>query len=150
WQAVQGDLPRDLRADERPVVYVSHIDGVEFCARLQERTGVAFRLPTEAEWEYACRAGTSTPYWAGRQEDALGRIAWYTQNSSNDRQPVATKPPNPWGLYDMHGNAWEWCQDGRRYYPSEEESDPMGGEMNVRVARGGSFSGGSRVCRAAC
>jgi formylglycine-generating enzyme required for sulfatase activity len=129
-----------------PAVYVSHDDAVEFCRRLSEQEGVEYRLPTEAEWEYACRAGTTTAYSFGDNEAKLGQYAWYEKNAGDIGEEyahrVGQKLPNPWGLYDMHGNVWEWCQDWYAPYGSEKVvSDPLGpAQGDYRVVRGGSFN----------
>ncbi|MDS4041886.1 MAG: formylglycine-generating enzyme family protein [Candidatus Competibacter sp.] len=147
-------------ADDRPVNQVSWYDAIEFCNRLSEREGLTpayrrsgnnvswdatadgYRLLTEAEWEYACRAGTRTRYSFGDDEGKLGEYVWYARNSDGAPHPVGTLKPNPWGLYDMHGNVWEWCWDWYGFYPSESQPDPMGPPAgNSRVLRGGSFGG---------
>jgi formylglycine-generating enzyme required for sulfatase activity len=126
-------------------VYVSHDDAVEFCRRLSKQEGVEYRLPTEAEWEYACRAGTTTAFSFGDDEAKLGQYAWYDKNAWDIGEKyahrVGQKLPNPWGLYDMHGNVWEWCQDWYAPYGSETVvSDPVGpAQGDYRVLRGGSF-----------
>jgi formylglycine-generating enzyme required for sulfatase activity len=128
-----------------PAVYVSHDDAVEFCRRLSKQEDVEYRLPTEAEWEYACRAGTTTAYSFGDDEAKLGQYAWYYKNAWDIGEEyahrVGQKLPNPWGLYDIHGNVWEWCQDWYGPYGSEKVvSDPVGATQGVRrVLRGGSF-----------
>jgi formylglycine-generating enzyme required for sulfatase activity len=128
-----------------PAVYVNHDDAVEFCRRLSKQEGVEYRLPTEAEWEYACRAGTTTSYSFGDDASKLGQYAWYGKNAWDIGEKyahrVGQKLPNPWGLYDMHGNAWEWCQDWYAPYGSEKVvSDPVGpAQGEGRVLRGGSF-----------
>jgi formylglycine-generating enzyme required for sulfatase activity len=129
-----------------PASYVSHDDAVEFCRRLSKQEGVEYRLPTEAEWEYACRAGTTTAFSFGDDEARLGQYAWYDKNAWNIGEKyahrVGQKLPNRWGLYDMHGNVFEWCQDWRNTYGSEKVvSDPAGpAQGEYRVLRGGSFS----------
>jgi formylglycine-generating enzyme required for sulfatase activity len=129
-----------------PAVYVNHDDAVEFCRRLSKQEGVEYRLPTEAEWEYACRAGTTTAYSFGDDEAKLGQYAWYVKNAWDIGEEyahrVGQKLPNPWGLYDMHGNAHEWCQDWYGPYGSEKVViDPVGpAQGNYRVLRGGSFN----------
>jgi formylglycine-generating enzyme required for sulfatase activity len=128
-----------------PAVFVSHDDAVEFCRRLSKQEGVEYRLPTEAEWEYACRAGTSTAYSFGDDEAKLGQYAWYEKNAwlrdEKYAHRVGQKLPNRWGLYDIHGNVWEWCQDWYAPYGSEKVvSDPLGpAQGEYRVLRGGSF-----------
>jgi formylglycine-generating enzyme required for sulfatase activity len=128
---------------------------VEFCRRLSKQEDVEYRLPTEAEWEYACRAGTTTAYSFGDDESKLGQYAWYRKNAWDIGEEyahrVGQKLPNPWGLYDMHGNVWEWCQDWYGPYGSEKVvSDPMGpAQGEGRVLRGGSFSYLSSVVRSA-
>jgi len=128
-----------------PAVYVNHGDAVEFCRRLSKQEGVEYRLPTEAEWEYACRGGTTTIYSFGDDAATLGQYAWYVKNTSDIDEKyahrVGQKLPNRWGLYDMHGNVFEWCQDLYAPYGSEKVvSDPVGpAQGDYRVLRGGSF-----------
>ena len=129
-----------------PAVYISWNTVQEFIQRLNETAGDSlYRLPTEAEWEYACRAGTTTRWSFGNDESQLTDYAWYKDNAwdlgLNYAQPVGTKRPNPWGLYDMHGNVWEWCQDGynEEYYQNSPRVDPTGPTTGffLRSLRGG-------------
>ncbi|MEO2033591.1 MAG: formylglycine-generating enzyme family protein, partial [Planctomycetaceae bacterium] len=138
-----------------PVEQVSWDDAVEFCRKLSSRAeeksaGWVYRLPTEAEWEYACRAGTTTAYSFGDSEFELGEYAWFRENSNGTTHPVGEKRPNGWGLYDMHGNVWEWCQDWYADYPSGALRHPMGPSTgSYRVFRGGSWNFPARYCRSA-
>ena len=113
---------------------------MEFCRKLSEKEGLEYRLPTEAEWEYACRAGTTTVYSFGDDVSELARYGWFSSNSGRTTHPVGGKRPNAWGLYDMHGNVFEWCQDWYGDYPSGSVTDPTGpASGDSRVLRGGSF-----------
>ena len=137
---------RRFNQPEQPVVGVSWDDAQAFC----EWAGC--RLPTEAEWEYACRAGTPTEYSFGDDAEQLAQYAWYDKNSSGQTHPVGTKLPNPWGLHDMHGNVWEWCQDrwDAEYYSKSPLVDPRGSESGTgRVLRGGSWLNQAGSCRSA-
>ena len=133
-------------ADDYPIVCVGWKNAKAFC----DWSGL--RLPTEAEWEYACRAGTTTAYSFGNDSGDLGRYAWYGENSGKKTHPVGGKLPNPWGLYDMHGNVWEWCADwyGKDYYGQSSTSDPAGPTSGAsRVLRGGSWGYLPGDCRSA-
>ena len=154
WAVLMGNNPTayDKGAD-RPVTHVSYDDALEFCRKLtaQERaagrlpSGYEYTLPTEAQWEYACRAGTTGDY-AG----SLDSMGWYDGNSGKETHPVAQKRPNAWGLYDMHGNVWEWCRDWKGGYSGGTVRDPVGPSSGAdRVARGGGWSGASTFCRSA-
>jgi formylglycine-generating enzyme required for sulfatase activity len=150
WQAVMGGNPSEFKGDpNRPVENVSWDDVQEFIRRLNSREGgVAYRLPTDAEWEYAARAGTTTRWSFGDDASQLGRYAWYGGNAGGHTHPVGQLPPNPWGLYDMHGNVNEWVQDGKRDYTSGTAVDPAGPSSGSgRVNRGGSWGDGARFCR---
>ncbi len=145
WREVVGDAPSDFKGPRRPVEGVSWDDVQRFCAQLGERVeGLRVGLPTEAEWEYACRA--DAPGRARYGE--LDAIAWYSDNSEGQTADVARKQPNAWGLYDMLGNVWEWCHDGRRDYEDAEQVDPVGRGPS-RVIRGGSWAFPARGVRAA-
>jgi len=136
----QGQQYKD--SDQYPVEMVSWQDSQEFCSVMAKMTGNLIRLPTEAEWEYACRAGTSTDYWNGNGEECLKKIGWYNQNSTHP-QPVATflGELHPWGLHDVLGNVWEWCSDWWTDYTPTDKTDPQGpGTQQYKVARGGSYS----------
>jgi formylglycine-generating enzyme required for sulfatase activity len=117
-----GSNPSGFEGDNRPVESVSWGDCQEFCRKLGEQDGKRYRLPTEAEWEYACRAGTTTDYCSGDGRKALRQVGWCSFDgdfgSAKETKPVGQFQPNAWGLYDMHGNVWEWCQDGTRAYAS--------------------------------
>jgi len=140
-----------------PVENVSYADTVEFCRRLSEHpderlAGRRYRLPTEAEWEYACRAGSKTVFSFGNNATDLGSHAWYAPNSDGMTHAVGGKKPNASGLYDMHGNVWEWCGDwyDEKDYASSPATDPRGPDSgSFRVLRGGSWDFGPHNVRCA-
>jgi formylglycine-generating enzyme required for sulfatase activity len=155
YQKVMGTNPSNFKGEDNlPVEAVSWDNAFEFCKKLSQKEGKTYRLPTEAEWEYACRAGTTTKFSFGDDESQLGDYAWYIQNSGMNMKthPVGEKKPNAWGLYDMAGNVWEWCQDwyAKDWYskgPAENPLNESYGDKNSRVIRGGSWGGGSVLCR---
>jgi formylglycine-generating enzyme required for sulfatase activity len=139
YAKVMGGDPSKFRGQERPVDSVSWHDAVGFCARLS-KDGRTYRLPTEAEWEYACRAGGNGAYCYGDDPADLDRYAWYLANAGDRTRPVGLKLPNAWGLHDVHGNVWEWCQDWYGPYAQDPSDDPAGpAEGAYRVTRGGSW-----------
>ena len=138
------------QTDLEPVVCVSWNDAEAYCQWLSDVEGKSYRLPTESEWEYACRAGSSTAYCFGKFEFRFGWYAWYLSNSGNRTHPVGQKKPNAWGLYDMHGNVGEWCSDRYGDYPSGAVTDPTGASTgSSRVRRGGGWIDGAASCRSA-
>jgi formylglycine-generating enzyme required for sulfatase activity len=153
WEAVMGNNPSSFGGDSAlPVETVSWQDVPEFISRLNARErGTAFyRLPTEAEWEYAARAGSTTAYSFGNSAGELGRYAWYEDNAGGKTHPVGQLQPSAWGLYDMHGNVWEWVQDWFGAYSSGTAVDPEGPSSgSYRVYRGGGWYNDARVCRSA-
>jgi formylglycine-generating enzyme required for sulfatase activity len=170
YQQVMGNNPSQFKGRDLPVECVSWDDAQEFCKKASKRPltpdslrssrpspaggegTYTVRLPTEAEWEYACRAGTRTTYYAGDTEADLDRAAWYYRNSGNTTHPVGQKVPNAWGLYDVHGNVWEWVQDcyDDSYYGESPRVDPKGpASGEYRVLRGGSWNDDPDYCRAA-
>ena len=150
WQAVMGNNPSNFKnaGADAPVEQVSWDDAQQFLAKLNGLQGqFTFRLPTEAEWEYACRAGTE-----GVRYGDLDAIAWYDQNSGKTTHPVGQKQPNAFGLYDMNGNVWQWCQDwyGDGYYSQSPSTDPQGpASGQYRVCRGGSWNNHATYVRSA-
>jgi formylglycine-generating enzyme required for sulfatase activity len=145
WRAVMGTNPSSSKGDDLPLESVSWDDAQEFCRKLSQMTGHEYRLPTEAEWEYAARAGTTGDY-AGNL-DAMG---WYDANSGGRTHPVGQKQSNGFGLYDMHGNVWEWVLDWYGDYPSGEVTNPQRpGSGSFRVDRGGSWGSAAAVLRSA-
>jgi formylglycine-generating enzyme required for sulfatase activity len=150
YEKVMGKNPSNFKGPANPVENMSWDDAVEFCKRLSAKEGKTYRLPTEAEWEYACRAGTTTEYSFGDDAASLGEYAWFVGNSERETHPVGQKKPNAWGLRDMHGNANEWCQDWYGEYSSDAVTDPPGDDGgSFRVGRGGSWSLPARLCRSA-
>jgi len=145
YKAAMGVNPASFKGDDLPVDSVSWNDAVEFCRKLSALSGKQYRLPTEAEWEYSARAGTNGPY-AGNLES----MAWYDANSGNQTHPVGQKEPNGFGLYDMYGNVWEWCESKYMPYPyraTDGREDLQG--SGVRVLRGGSWKSAAKGCRSA-
>jgi formylglycine-generating enzyme required for sulfatase activity len=155
WQAVMGSVPSTWKEADRPVEKVSWADAMEFCRKLsalaeERQAGREYRLPTEAEWEYACRAGTKTRYCFGDDEVGLGDFGWFNGNAGGETHPVGGKKPNAWGLFDMHGNVFEWCSDWYGEYPKGVASDPQGPSGGSgRVSRGGCWVSTARSCRSA-
>jgi formylglycine-generating enzyme required for sulfatase activity len=152
WRAVRGDNPSGFLGDERPVERVSWEDCQRFLAALNARVpGLDARLPTEAQWERACRGGSDALNWIESiDRRRLGRVAWFHDNSGGETHPVRAKAPNPFGLYDMLGNVWEWCEDWYALYPESAETDPVGAASGaLRIIRGGAFVTGRWYLRAA-
>ncbi len=175
WYSAKGGGSKEVAGqstDQHPVEYLSWYDALKFCNTLSEKEGLkpfyaiagdaarvpdwsgpGYRLPTEAEWEYACRAGTRTLFPSGDDPAVLGEYAWYRDNAQNMTHPVGLKRPNALGLYDMLGNASEWCWDGydQFYYANTPVDDPRGpASAGGRVFRGGSWLNDARILRSAC
>ena len=172
YQAIMGSNPSHFKgSDDLPVESVSWLDAVSFCNKMSEKDkrtpfyringtevadvgGNGYRLPTEAEWEYACRAGSTTLFPFGDDAGKLGEHAWFSDNSDSKTHPVGQKRPNAWGLYDMLGNVWEWCADwyDAKYYassPSVAVDPPGPPKAAIRVFRGGCWYNFPRRCRSA-
>lgn len=164
WEKIGSEEQAQSRISkedrELPIVNVSWDDCGKFCDRFNQKIPfLNVCLPTEAQWEYACRAGTESDFSDGSsftspegQDTALDELGWYDDNSGEKIHPVKQKKSNDWGLYDMHGNVWEWCLDGPRKYTDETEIDPIGPtkEGAGRVLRGGGWFDSARLCRSAC
>jgi len=150
WQTLMKDNPSKVQGPNLPVSDVSWKDCQRFLLRLNERLkDKVARLPNEAEWEFACRAGSSSKWSSGDLEDALAEYAWFEPNSAGHAHEVAERKPNSWGLFDMHGNLWEWCED---YYGPYLGRDAAPGEpaaARFRCVRGGSWADKSKNCRSA-
>ena len=151
WQAVMGSPHSNTKGDRQPVEMVSWEDCQEFIRKLNTLTGKRFRLPTEAEWEYAARGGNLSQGCKYAGSSDVGSVAWYFDNSGSETHPVGEKSPNELNLYDMSGNVWEWCQDWYGSYNTSLQTNPTGvsSESN-RVRRGGSYRYDARGCRSSC
>ena len=148
WRAVMGSNPSNFKGDNLPVECVSWNDCQTFINRLNSYTGRNFRLPTEAEWEFAARGGNYSRHYKYSGSNNLDDVAWHGDNSDNRTHPVGTKQPNELGLYDMSGNVWEWCSDWYGSYSSYSQSNPTGPNSGSgRVERGGSWYDFARICR---
>ena len=153
-KAVKSFVPSKWKDDSLPIESVTWDEAVAFCEALsalpaERQAGRVYRLPTEAEWEYACRAGTTTAYSFGDDESLLGDFAWFGANAGGSTHPVGQKKPNGWGLYDMQGNVWEWCSDRYGDYAAAAATDPQGSppKGSNRVLRGGGWATPVRNCR---
>jgi formylglycine-generating enzyme required for sulfatase activity len=168
YQAVMNDNPSVFKGNHNPVEAISWFDAARFCNVLSKAMNIVpaykingekvewvqgvsgFRLPTEAEWEYAARGGTTARFACGDLESGLEAMGWHNQNSGGKTRPVGQKGPNVWGLFDMHGNVWEWTWDWRGDYPNGLANDPVGdSEGSDRVIRGGGWRNDARNCRSA-
>ena len=148
WEAVMGTNPSSWKTYDRPVVKVSWKDAQEFCAELNRMTGRHFRLPTEAEWEFAARGGKKATNAKYSGSSSIANVAWYTGNSDGQTHPVGKMRPNELGIYDMSGNVWEWCQDWCGNYSSASQTDPQGPYSgSYRALRGGGWNSRERNCR---
>ncbi len=151
-----GDWTQGMGREDRPAISFSQLSAKMYCKWLSAKTGLYHRLPTEAEWEYACRAGTKTAYSFGDDPKLLDAFAWYSANSKKKYGPVGKKKPNPWGLHDMHGNVAEWVLDqyspkGYVQFAGKKALNPMADadRMHPRVVRGGSWRDAAKLLRSA-
>jgi len=151
YGAIMGENPSHFSGLSNPVEMVTWGNAVQFCKRLSQKTGKTVRLPTEAEWEYACRAGSKTRFFFGDDLKKLRKYAWFDKNSRRRTHPVGQKKPNGWGLFDMYGNVMEWCSDWfQDSYRDLATTDPVGaGDGKGRVLRGGSWWDDEDACRSA-
>ena len=148
WKAVMGSNPSDFKGDNLPVECVSWNDCQTFISKLNALTGKNFRLPTEAEWEFAARGGNQSRHTPFSGSSRIDDVAWYNGNSGSKTHPVKTKQPNELGIYDMSGNVWEWCQDWFGSYSSYAQTNPTGaGSGSFCVCRGGGCYNSPRGCR---
>ena len=166
FQKLMGSNPSRWKGGQNPVEQLRWSDAVKFCNKRSEAEGLrpcydwptlkcdftaaGYRLPTEAEWEYACRAGTTTAYFFGASPAKLGEFAWFDKNAGGKPHPVGQKQPNPWGLFDMAGNVWQWCHDfyGVEYYATSPKQDPAGPpDGKNKVLRGGAWRFSADNCR---
>ena len=151
WQAVMGNNPSYFKGEDLPVEQVSWNDCQDFISKLNAMTGKRFRLPSEAEWEYAARGAKKSRGYQYSGSNTLGDVAWYYGNSGPKTHAVGTKQPNELGIYDMTGNVWEWCQDWFGSYSNSPQTNPIGAASGSgRVYRGGSWGNSAGFCRSSC
>ncbi|MCA9264070.1 MAG: formylglycine-generating enzyme family protein [Planctomycetales bacterium] len=149
WREVMGTDPSFFQGDELPVEQITWQEANKFCKRLSEKEHKRYRLPTMKEWEYACRAGTTTVYSSGNDAAALAKAGWYLGNSDNQSHAVGQKQPNAWGLYDMHGNVSEWCALAAKERSDSNSAQLDDEEKALRDLRGGSWGLNAPDCRSA-
>ena len=150
WEAVMGSNPSQFKGAKLPVENVSWDDCQEFISRLNKMTGKKFRLPTEAEWEYAARGGKSSNQCKFSGSNDLQAVGWNYDNSGSATHPVGQKNPNELGLYDMSGNVWEWCSDRKGHYTNAAQTNPKGPSLgDTRIYRGGGWADDAACCRVA-
>ena len=153
YQSVMGNNPSNFKGDNLPVESVSWDDAIAFCKKISEITGQKLSLPSESQWEYACRAGSTGKYCFGDDVNQLEKYGWYDKNSGSKTHPVGEKLANSWGLHDMHGNIWEWCEDlwhgNYNGAPTDGSAWLTGGDQNRRSLRGGSWYNLDFSCRSA-
>jgi formylglycine-generating enzyme required for sulfatase activity len=150
YAAVTGVTPAKPAGPDVAADQLSYADAIAFCEELSRIEGIGVGLPTEAQWEYACRAGTVTRFWSGGDEADLARVGWCRDNSGLHAQPVGLKPPNPWGFHDMHGNVCEFCRDALPSYRLIRERDPVGRTSRTQgIMRGGAWTYPASYCRSA-
>jgi len=142
YQQIMGENPSHFKGDNLPVESITWHDAVKFCEKVTQKTGRQVRLASETQWEYAARAGTTTEYFFGDDSSQLGEYGWYDKNSESKTHPVGQKKANPWGLYDLLGNVWEWCQDDL----SDDYRDDDYPTNLPKVIRGASFYCDSILC----
>jgi formylglycine-generating enzyme required for sulfatase activity len=148
WERIMGDNPSRSKGDNLPVENVNCEDVQEFISRLNAATGKQYRLPTEAEWEYAAHGGNKSQGYIYSGSNDLNEVGWFFEDSNSQTHPVGTKAANELGLYDMSGNVWEWCNDWGDNYSSSQQQDPMGASSGSdRVFRGGSWLNTAEHCR---
>ncbi len=148
WSLVMDVNPSHFKGAHLPVEDVTWHDCQTFIQKLNELTGKEFRMPTEAEWEYAARGGKLSKGYKYAGSNSINDVAWYNGNSGNSTHDVGEKQPNELGLYDMSGNVYEWCQDWKAPYPRTPQTNPAGAEEGTnRVNRGGRWCGSARACR---
>jgi len=148
WRVIMGNNPSYFKGDNLPVEWVSWNDVQLFIRKLNAHTGMQYRLPTEAEWEFAARGGNMSNGYKYSGSNNVGSVAWYTDNSGNKTHPVGTKAPNELGIYDMSGNVWEWCSDWYDSYSTNAQTNPQGASIgSYRVNRGGSWYGNAWLSR---
>jgi len=154
-QPQSGKVVNEIDSSNHPAECVSWEDAVKFCKQLSElpeekKSGRLYRLPTESEWEYACRAGSKATFSFDEKLQSWDEYLWHSGNSGGQTNPVGKKKPNNWGLYDMHGNVWEWCSDKYAEYPKGAITDPVGSKDGWdHVIRGGSWNNETINCRSA-
>jgi uncharacterized protein (TIGR02996 family) len=149
WELVMGDRPSEFVGPNRPVESITWTRSRKGCRKLGRMLGGRFRLPNESEWEYACRAGTYSRFHSGHEEPDLQRAGWYRVNSDDGTSPVGQLTPNAWGLYDMHGNVYEWCEDHFRTFTHDPVINPVGAETSSHCIRGGYWGRPYLSCRSA-
>lgn len=150
YTAITGKAPGKPAGADVAIDQLAYADAVEFCTAVTKAVGIPVTLPTEAQWEYACRAGTTTRFWSGDTDEDLAKIGWYRRNSEHRAHEVGTKPANPWGFYDMHGNVCECCRDFLPFYGTIPATDPVGRISRTEgIMRGGGWMHPAAYCRAA-
>jgi formylglycine-generating enzyme required for sulfatase activity len=150
YTAVTSRAPAKPSSRDTAIDQLTYAEAIGFCAALGKLAGIPIILPTEAQWEYACRAGTNTRFWSGNTEKDLAKVGWYRENSESRAREVGKKPANPWGFYDMHGNVCEFCRDILPSYSTIPEKDPVGLTSDTEgMMRGGAWMHPGEYCRSA-